>query len=198
MRTSSPGLLPLFRSESQLRLLALLLSDPGKGWTSRELREHLRVPSASVHRELHRLIDAGLVEREAIGRTFQYRAAPDSPLYEPLRQLIELTVGVEAELREELRSFPGVEAAVIHGSWVEQRVSPTSDVDVLVIGDLDYAALRSRIREIERRVGRQIDLLAYRPDEFRDLVGSGSGIAKGILAGPTKSLVGDLDTVIGK
>jgi predicted nucleotidyltransferase len=197
MRTSFPRLLPLFRSELQLRLLALFLNNPGKKWTARELREQLRVPGASVHRELHRLIDAGLVEREAIGRTFQYRVAPDSPLYEPLRQLIELTVGVEAELRDQLSDFAGVEAAVIHGSWVEQRVSPTSDIDVLVIGNLDYPALRSRIRDIERRVGRQIDLLAYRPDEFRDLVESGSGLAKGILAGPTKSLVGDLDTVIG-
>jgi predicted nucleotidyltransferase len=196
MRTAVPGLLPLFRSELQLRLLALFLSGPGKDWTARALREQLDVPSASVHRELHRLLRAGLVDRESIGRTFRYRVAPDSPLYEPLRQLIELTVGLEAELRSELTEFPGIHAAVIHGSWVEPRVSPTSDVDVLVIGDIDYQALRSRIREIERRVGRRIDLLAYRPEEFRDLVQSGSGLAQGVLAGPTKPLVGDLKAVI--
>jgi predicted nucleotidyltransferase len=195
MRTALPALLPLFRSELQLRILAMFFSDPGKQWTARVIQEALGVPAASVHRELHRLLNAGLVEREAVGRTFRYRTAPDSPVYESLRELIELTVGVEAELRAQLVDFPGVEVALIHGSWVESRVSPTSDVDVLVIGDVDYADLRSRIREVERRVARDIDLIAYRPDEFRELVRVGNGFARAVLSGPKRTLVGELENV---
>jgi len=34
MRTSIPPLLPLFRSEMQVRLLALVLLQPERGWRS--------------------------------------------------------------------------------------------------------------------------------------------------------------------
>jgi predicted nucleotidyltransferase len=112
-------------------------------------------------------------------------------------EVTELSVGVEAELRAQLSEFPGVDVALIHGSWVESRVTPTSDVDVLVLGNVDNPELRARVRKVERRVGRQIDLIAYRPDEFRELA-SDNGFARAILAGPTKPLVGSLESVIGK
>ena len=88
----------------------------------------LTAPEASVHRELHRALDAGLLEREAVGRTFRYVPATTSPLYEPLRQLLDRTVGVEAELATVLGSLPGVDAAVLHGSYARgTRVRPTSE-----------------------------------------------------------------------
>ena len=49
MRTSAPSLLPLFRSEMQLRLLALLLLQPERAWTLHELTDDLDAPQSSVH-----------------------------------------------------------------------------------------------------------------------------------------------------
>jgi predicted nucleotidyltransferase len=144
-----------------------------------------------MHRELHRGLSAGLLVREPVGRTYLYRAATDSPLYEPLRLLLERTVGVEAELRQALESVPGVEAAFIHGSFAKQtKIKPTSDVDLLVLGDADPHALRRRIRKVEARVGREIDLLAYRPDEFAALAESGNSLVRGIIRGPVTPVVG--------
>jgi len=144
-----------------------------------------------MHRELHRGLSAGLLVREPVGRTYLYRAATDSPLYEPLRLLLERTVGVEAELRQALESVPGVEAAFIHGSFAKQtKIKPTSDVDLLVLGDADPHMLRRRIRKVEARVGREIDVLAYRPDEFAALAESGNSLVRGIIRGPVTPVVG--------
>ncbi len=190
---SSAAALTIFRSELQLRLLGLLILHPDRAWTTLELTRRLDATPVSIHRELHRALDAGLLEREAIGRTYLYRGATSSPLYEPLRLLLERTVGIEVELRRALEDVPGVEAAFIHGSFAtETRLQPAGDVDVVVLGNTDPHALRRRIRQVEGRLGREIDLLAYTPAEFASLAESGNSLVRGIIRGPVKPLIGSL------
>ncbi len=136
MRTPPPGVLPLFRSDLQARVLAILLLDCGEGVPTPDLARRTGAAAASLHRELHRLEDAGLIEHDRIGRTKRYRVAVSSPVHAPLRELVERTLGVEAQLRARLEALAGVEAAAIFGSWAAGRVTPSSDVDVLVVGDL--------------------------------------------------------------
>lgn len=119
---------PLFRSELQLRILGLLLLNADERWTTNELARRLDATPLAVHRELHRALDAGLVAREAIGRTYIYRVVRESPLYEPLALLLERTVGVEPELRRVLEDIPGVDAAFIHGSFAtKEKIRPSSE-----------------------------------------------------------------------
>jgi predicted nucleotidyltransferase len=194
----APSLLPLFRSELQLRLLGLLLLQPQRIWTARELQEALGATPASVHRELQRALAAGILERTSVGRTFTYRAAENSPLYGALTELLERTIGIEPELRAVFEHAQGVDVAILHGSFGKgTKLRPESDVDVLVIGKPDYRALRSQVRQVERRAGREIDLLVFSPREFRGMIEEGSSFANSILRGPTKTLAGDLEAVIG-
>lgn len=191
---SSTTALPIFRSELQLRVLGLTLLNPERTWTTPELATRLGATPVSVHRELHRALDAGLLEREAIGRTYLYRGATESPLYEPLRLLLERTVGIEPEIRRALEDVPGVETALIHGSFAKDAaIRPTSDVDVFVLGTADPHVLRQRMRHVEDRIGREIDLLAYTRDEFAAMFESGNSLVRGIVRGPVRPLIGSLD-----
>ena len=181
----------LFRSELQLRMLGLLLLSPQETWTAPQLAKALAANSVAIHRELHRALASGLLVREPIGKTYVYRAATESPLYEPLRLLLERTVGVEAELKRALEDVPGLEAAFIHGSFAgKTKLRPTSDVDLLVLGEVDPHALRRRVRKIEGRLGREIDIMAYTPEEFAALAASGNSLVRGIIRGPVTPLVG--------
>ena len=190
-RVASELPLQLFRSELQLRMLGLLLSSGQDAWTAPQLAQTLAANPVAIHRELHRALASGLLVREAIGKTYVYRAATDSPLYEPLRLLLDRTVGVEAELKRALEDVPGLEAAFIHGSFAEKtNLRPTSDVDLLVLGNVDSHALRRRVREIEGRVGREIDVMAYTPEEFAALAADGNSLVRGIMRGPVTALVG--------
>lgn len=192
MRTVAPKLLPFFRSEAQLRILALILLNGDRPWNVDQVEEAVDAPTTTVHRELHRALDAGLLVRDESVRPHSYRAATDSPAYEPLKALLATTVGLESELSELLDETPGVRAAVIHGSWVDGRLRPDSDIDVLVVGEVDLAALRHRARPIARRAGRRIDLTAFRPDEFRRELDAGNGFLRKIVDSPVEPLVGDL------
>jgi predicted nucleotidyltransferase len=138
------------------------------------------------------MIDAGIVERELLGRQGLYRASVASPLYEPLRQLVERSVGVESLLRDLLESVPGVDAAAIFGSWARGKVDAESDVDVLVTGDFDYSDLVSRLHELEERTGREINLVAMRPGELQEALSQDSGFVRDVMASPLRMLVGDI------
>jgi predicted nucleotidyltransferase len=196
MRTVAPSMLPIFRSDLQLRLLALL-TETDRDWTTAELSASLEASPASLHRELHRLLAAGLVERRAVGRTQLYRGASESPLYEPLRDLIARTVGVEGELRRTLDDFPGIELALIHGSWAGGGLRPTSDVDVLIVGDVPYRELRTALHRLGQRLGRRIDLVVFGVDEFGRRLEEGNSFVRGALAGPNIPLVGTPSRVHG-
>ena len=187
--------LQLFRSELQLRMLGLLLSSSQDTWTAPQLARALTANPVAIHRELHRALASGLLVREPIGKTYVYRAATDSPLYEPLRLLLDRTVGVEAELKRALEDVPGLKAAFIHGSFAEKKLRPTSDVDLLVLGNVDPHALRRRVRELEGRLGREIDVMAYTPEEFAALASDGNSLVRGIIRGPVTPLVGTRDAL---
>ncbi|MGE5281951.1 MAG: nucleotidyltransferase domain-containing protein [Chloroflexota bacterium] len=197
MRTKAPTILPLFRSEMQVRLLGLLLLQPERSWTLHSLAEVLEAPPSSVHRELIRATDAGLIARNAEARPHRFQAASDDPLYEPLAELLRRSVGIEEQLRAALTAAK-VPVAVIHGSWAGERRRPDSDIDVLVIGDTDLRELRRRIRPIGKAAGRNIDLTVLNVDEFRRLRAANSGFARHVLDGPTTPLVGDLTSIASR
>lgn len=193
MRQKVPATLPLFRSEAQVRLLAILALEPRRSWSLDELVAALGAPRPSVHRELQRALTAGLIARDASRRPHRFTADTESPLYPPLRQLLELTVGVELELRRLLEAEEGVEAAVIHGSWVDGGAGPHSDVDVLVIGRPDLTHLRRAARDVGRRAGRTIDVTAFTAEEFERRRDRADGFVAKLLAGPRIALTGDFD-----
>jgi predicted nucleotidyltransferase len=191
-RTGFPSLLPLLRSATQAGLLERLLLHPDATFTVRQMASALGVTDMSVRRELERMIDAGIVDRERIGRQGLYRASVASPLYEPLRQLVERSVGVEPLLRDLLEKVPGIDAAAIFGSWARGKVDAQSDVDLLVIGDFDYSELVSRLHGLEERTGREINLVAMRPGELQESLEQDSGFVRDIMASPMTVLVGEL------
>lgn len=138
-------------------------------------------------------MEAGVVERRLVGRSALYRPARESPLYEPLRLLVERTVGVEPELRRRLAPIAGIEAAAIFGSFATgEAVKPTSDIDVLVIGDADTDVLEREVREVERLAGRDVNLTRYDREDWLDRLRQGSGFARTVLDRPLVMLIGEL------
>ena len=68
MRTAAPLLAPIFRSDGQARLLStLLLTGEELSVTDLAKRASLAYPTA--HREVARLVDAGILSERQVGRT---------------------------------------------------------------------------------------------------------------------------------
>ncbi|MGB3762104.1 MAG: winged helix-turn-helix domain-containing protein, partial [Ornithinimicrobium sp.] len=77
MRTEAPLLAPVFRSDGQASLLsALLLADDELSLT--DLADRAGVAYPTAHREVARLLDAGILVERRVGRTRLVRGNPHS------------------------------------------------------------------------------------------------------------------------
>jgi predicted nucleotidyltransferase len=178
----------------QMRLLGALLLQPTQAWTMQNLAAVVGAPASSVHRELDRALASGIVERDAASRPHRFSAATASPFYQPLRTLLSLSVGVESELRDALAELP-IAAAVLHGSWVTGPLTADSDIDLLVVGDVDLREVRRRVRPVGQRAGRTIDVTVFGADEFRELARRRASFARHVFYDETRPIIGALSTI---
>lgn len=148
--------MPVFRSQHQAELLMWLLLHPDHEYGVSELAQRLGVPLSTLHREVVRLDEAGLILSRTLGRNRLVRANAAHPATPALTQLLELTFGPKAVIAEEF-AFRGVEEVVIFGSWAARYAGkpglPPRDLDVLVVGKVDRADLYDAADRAQARLG---------------------------------------------
>jgi hypothetical protein len=160
--TAAPALLPVFRSQLQGEVLALLFGDLAVEWTAEDLARRTGHPRHTVANELRRLESADLITVRMIGRSKLVRANVKSPYFEPLAQLALMAFGPPYVIGEEFRALGNVEQLFIYGSWAaryagEQGPTP-HDVDVLLIGEPDRDAVYEATRRAEERLRREVNV----------------------------------------
>jgi DNA-binding transcriptional ArsR family regulator len=118
------------------------MGDPDLELSLTEISERTGAPRPSVHREVQRAEQAGLVTSRKVGNTRLVRANTDSPYYAGLADVLTRAFGVPAVLAEALRHVGGIDDAYICGSWAARHAGqagqrPVADIDVLVLGSPD-------------------------------------------------------------
>ncbi len=138
MRSAAPALLPIFRSRLQADILAALLLRPDQELSLTDLAARLRAPLSTVHGEVRRLADAGLLLRREAGRSVMVRADQGNRLTGPLTELLLLSWGPPQVVAEEFAGVAGAQQVLIFGSWAarywQHPGRPPHDLDVLVVG----------------------------------------------------------------
>ncbi|MEA5358508.1 ArsR family transcriptional regulator [Amycolatopsis sp., V23-08] len=167
---ASPSLLPLLRSRMQGELLALVLLHPDREYSLTELAEATGVTPTAVLREVERLTGGGILEDRRVGRSRLVKARTDTPLYQPLSDLMAVTFGPMPLLAEALSGLAGVREAYIYGSWAARYNGepgpPPGDVDVLVVGSPDPDALFDSAEQVSRRLGREVNVHRVSPESW--------------------------------
>lgn len=170
MKTMLPPLLPIFRSDAQAKLLAVLFLAPEDGLSLGDVADRAGVAAATAHREIERLEEAGIVTSERRGRTRLVRPDPRSPYHPELRALIWKAFGPVRILSEALSVVEGVGEAYVFGSWARryrgEAGPPPRDVDVLVVGDADPDDVYDACRRAEERVGLAVNATVLSPREW--------------------------------
>lgn len=169
MRTEPPLMAPIFRSDGQAQLLsALMLDDRERSLT--ELSEHTHLAYPTIHREVARLLQAGILAERQAGRTRLVRADQNSPLFAPLREILLISTGPVVLLREEFSQIPGIDAAFLHGSFAARMrgvdgPSP-NDIDVMVIGEPTPDEVYDACERVEEAVHRPVNPTIVTRTEF--------------------------------
>jgi predicted nucleotidyltransferase len=181
------------RSKTRRDLLALFFTNPSEAYYLRQLERMLGYSAASIRRELLKFLGDGLLETRRVGNTVQYSLNTHHPLHDELKSIISKTVGVEGSLRAALSSIDGIRVAFVYGSFARHREKPTSDVDLMVIGNPDMSALNKTIQILEAKLSREINHTVYSPDEYRSRKRDKSGFIEDVLRSPKLILVGSED-----
>src|SRR6185503_7653369 len=160
--TVPPRLAPIFRSDTQLRILGATYLEPERHFTIPDLVERSGRPQPTVAREVDRLTEAGLLKTELRSGRRSVWAATTSPIFDELRSILLKTIGPKAVLEERLRGLPGVDRALIYGSWAHRydgRPGPLpQDVDLMVIGTGDVNSIRAATDAASRTLGRDVNV----------------------------------------
>lgn len=167
-RGATPSLLPILRSRQQGEILTAVLGDPDMEVPLSALAERLHLPYPSVHREIERAEQAGLVRSRRLGNLRLVRANPESPYYAGLTDVLLKAFGPPVVIGAELDSVPGIDEAVIFGSWAaryheQQGPRPVGDIDLLVLGQPDRDALYDATARASARLGREVQTTIRKP-----------------------------------
>lgn len=134
-----------------------------------DLADRLGVPLSTLHREVVRLDEAGLITSRTLGRNRLVRANPAHPAAAALTQLLELTFGPRVVIAEEF-AIPGAERVVIFGSWAARHAGqagpPPHDIDVLVVGKVDRADLYEAADRAQTRLSIEVNPVVRSLDEW--------------------------------
>ena len=153
-------------------------------------RADLAYPTA--HREVGRLLDAGILSERHVGRTRLVRADDESPVVRPLREILRVATGPAMMLAEELALICGIESAFLYGSFAARMLGDAGpaphDIDLMVLGEPDVDTIYEVCTRVEDVVHRPVNPAILTPEEF---AGS-SAFADNVRSGPAVAVIGEL------
>ncbi len=167
---SAPPILPLFRSERQLRIVATLFTGTDRPLTIAELADTAGVTPVTASREVKRLAEHGVVVTAPQGRNVLVSANWALPWAHELQLILIQTVGVLGSLTTALSNLKQTEAAYIYGSWASRYLGEHGpaprDIDVLVIGDVPLRTIRNACKPVEDELRIELNPVVVTADRW--------------------------------
>jgi DNA-binding transcriptional ArsR family regulator len=187
--------MPIFRSRLQADILAALLLNPEAEMSMTDLADRFDAPLSTVHGEVSRLTEAGLLHRRNVGRSALVRAETRNRLVKPLTELLLLSWGPIHVVAEEFSALPDTERVVIFGSWAARYLGQTGpaphDLDVLVVGEPTRRSVYDAADRAQQRVGMPVNPVIRTVDAWR---AAEDPLVKQIEAGPLVTVLEPADT----
>lgn len=195
---SGAGWEGIFASPTLARLLSVLFTSPDREFYQRELMDASGAKMYSVQREMARLEKMGLVFRTPRGNRVYYRANRSHPAFEDLKRVVLKTIGLGDALRVAVAPLASkVQVAFVFGSFAKGEETATSDVDILLIGDLSLRELSSVLGPISHEMGREFNPVIYSPAEFKERLADGHHFLTEVLKSEVLFLIGDKSALEG-
>jgi len=148
-------------------VLALLYGRTDTSFYTKQVLDAVKSGRGTVQRELKNLTDSGIIMREVQGRQVYYRANAKCPIFNELKSIVSKTFGLADVLREALAPLEEqIAFALVYGSMASGQATSASDIDLLVVGDIDETMLHRALSEAENRLGRPVNYTLMSQAEF--------------------------------
>ncbi len=177
---------------TQQNVLGLLYSQPNRSFYTKEIIRLTGMGVATIKRELDRMVAAGILSMTKIGNQHHYQAEPDCPLYHELISIIKKTVGVSDDIKSAIALLiKKINWAFIFGSVASNKETATSDIDLMLVGDVKFSDVVKVLYLIQETLVREINPKIYGVEELNQMRLSNDAFIKEILSKPRMDIVGD-------
>jgi predicted nucleotidyltransferase len=174
------------------RILGELLLHPESSYHVRELARVTDTTAGTLHKELTKLAEAGLLLREEQGNQVRYQANRQCPIYSELASLFRKTTGLADVLANALQPLAdNIKTALVFGSVARGEETASSDIDLLIIGDVDFADVVRALHPAQKVLSREINPVIYSSAEIQKRIKNKDHFIQQILKQDTIPVLGE-------
>lgn len=177
------------RSKVAIRLLDYYFLNQNAQHYINELARMLELDPKNTETKLKEFEKEGLFKSEFRGKERYFFLAKDNPVLKHYRQIFIKTKGIERQLKDILCAIKGVQEAYIYGSYANNSMDSSSDIDLLVVGSHSVLELQKHISKLQKYTGREFNVVNLDAKEFSSKKDSRDPFISGIFKGKTIKIV---------
>jgi predicted nucleotidyltransferase len=183
------------------RVLGLLLLRPDESFHVREIARLTGTSAGTLHKELSKLAEAGILVAERRANQLVYMANRASPIYDELASIMRKTSGLSDVIANALASCAtSIDVAFVFGSVARAQETAHSDIDVMIIGRASFADVVRQLYPAQATLGREINPVVMSANEWRASIERKDGFALDLIDKQKIYVVGnehDLAKLVG-
>lgn len=165
-------------------ILKFFFKNPENNYYFREIAKNLKKEPSYYQKYLDNFVAEKILLDERRGNMRFFRLNKEHPLYEEIKSIISKTLGVESKIKELVDKLNNVECAFIFGSIARGGENINSDVDLMLIGDIDQDILITEVSSLEGEISREINYHIYNKQEITKKVEERDSFISNIFSAP--------------
>lgn len=182
----------LLTSNTRAEVMRILFDGSGEEHYLRGMEKMTNIQINSLQKEVKHLESIDLITARKDGNRIYYRGNQDHPLYTDLVSIVEKTVGIIPVLKEKLNDSK-IQCAFLFGSMAKNKEKATSDVDLIIIGEIGMRAISNLLVGVQESIKREINPHVYTEQEFRNRIKEKNHFITSVLKQEIKPIKGNVN-----
>jgi DeoR/GlpR family transcriptional regulator of sugar metabolism len=156
----------LITSKTRIKMLLKFFTNSTATAYLRGLAEEFDESTNSIRHELNNLSKAGYLVSNENGRTIEYRANPQHPLYQEVRGLVHKYLGIDQIIENIVQKLGDLKAAYIIGDYAKGKDNGT--IELVLVGEIDEEYLQNLVKKAKALIHRDIKTIHLKAAEFQE------------------------------
>lgn len=176
------------------RILGLLLLHPERRYHVREIARLTSTVAGTSNKELRKLAQAGLLVVQKQGNQLIYQANTDCLVYDELTSVLRKTSGLADVLAEALLPLASqIDVAFVFGSVASGKAHNDSDIDICIVGDVDFGDVVRALYDCQAVLQREINPKCFSKAEWQKRCKKPSVFIKELMDKSVINIIGERD-----
>jgi len=169
------------RSKISQKLLSYLFLNEDSTLYLNQIKRKFDFDKRNLNKKLKELCSKGILESEVIGNQKYYSLNKNHPLYNEYKKLVLKSFGLEELLETSFKNYEEIEKAYVFGSYANNNMDVTSDIDLLIVGDVSLKLVNKIIIDIQENYDREINPVIMSKEEFINRKKNNDSFIKSVL-----------------